>query len=155
MHPLQAGVQTLLAQQLKGRFHLKKGVNYIFSNQFGIMGLPETWLNPCEPNSGGWFLFYKSPWTSVVKDNAAMVFCSDTPEILSWPQQWVDNDCISLRCHFESQFLNFQIQTEFFIITVWRFVLFGGFFWCISVLTLCVCNLSFDTLLSVLTRTNE
>lgn len=43
-----------------------------------IVGLPETWPTPGEPYSGGPFLFYKSPYTSVVKDNAAMVLFSDT-----------------------------------------------------------------------------
>ena len=110
MHYLlpQCAVQLMqtggaLTKQLLWRFQLKKDVNKIFSNQFGICSLLETWTT-------------LSPSASVVWNNAATLFCFENPEMFcglwNFRRLSIDSEVRRWKLNFNS-WVNFSFNVWF------------------------------------------
>lgn len=102
MHPVQSGsMLKLLAQQLLWRFQLRKGINNIFSNRFGISGVPENQITSDKLYGAIFFLFFISV---ILLCPHVLQFFRRLPQgffcvlqninffPLAW--RWVDNDWI-------------------------------------------------------------
>ena len=87
----------------------KKGINNVFSNLFGILGLLEICITPdklffccccC------WYLLFKRS-LHLLQLFGRMLFCCSAPEMSREPQwRWADNDCIhTLNLSFKLCFL--------------------------------------------------
>lgn len=97
---------TLLAQQLQRRFHLKWDENVVFISQFGLSGLPKTWIKLVKFVFFFFFLFKTSPHlllfsclgecfnTALLWSSRNVFWMMKLHPIFHQHEMWVDTDWI-------------------------------------------------------------